>query len=420
MARSAMILTARGTEQQSHGVDNVLAFINIALTLGLVGRPFSGYGCLTGQGNGQGGREHGQKADQLPGYRKINDPQARAYIAGIWGIDEHELPGPGRSAYELLDAMGRENGIQALLVIGSNPAVSAPHGISVQERLKALSFLVVSDYFLSETAQLADVVLPAAQWAEEEGTMTNLEGRVILRRRAFEPPVGVRTDTDVLCELAQRLGRGKYFSFADTRQIFDELRRASAGGVADYSGITYEKIEQQQGVFWPCPSEEHPGTPRLFRQRFPTPSGRARFHVVYPGSPAEQIDDDYPLYLTTGRVLSQYQSGTQTRRISQLSEMASEPLMEIHVVTARRYQLSSGDRVVLVSRRGRAIFSVKVTEGIREDTVFVPFHWGGNQSVNRLTNPALDPISRMPEFKVCAVRILAVSPEEPEESSCIN
>src|ERR1700730_13355658 len=182
-----MILTARGPEQHAQGVNNTLAYINIALAVGKVGAPFSGYGTLTGQGNGQGGREHGQKADQLPGYRKIDDPQARAYIAGIWGIDEHELPGPGRSAYELLDAMGREDGIQALLVIGSNPAVSAPHGISVQERLNALSFLVVSDFFLSETAQLADVVLPAAQWAEEEGTMTNLEGRVILRRRAFEP-----------------------------------------------------------------------------------------------------------------------------------------------------------------------------------------------------------------------------------------
>jgi assimilatory nitrate reductase catalytic subunit len=405
MARSAMILTARGTEQQSHGVDNVLALINIALTLGLMGRPFSGYGCLTGQGNGQGGREHGQKADQLPGYRKITDPQARAYVAGVWGIDEQELPGPGLSAYELLDSMGREDGVQALLVIGSNPAVSAPHGNSIQERFKALSFLVVSDYFLSETAQLADVVLPAAQWAEEEGTMTNLEGRVILRRRAFEPPPGVRTDIDVLCELAQRLGRGKYFSFTDTRQIFDELRLASSGGTADYYGITYEKIEAQRGVFWPCPSDEHTGTPHLFRQSFSTPSGRARFHVVYPQPPAEQIDDAYPLYLSTGRVLSQYQSGTQTRRISQLNEIMPEPLMEIHPVTAQRYQLNNGDSVTLASRRGQAIFTVKVTEGIREDTVFVPFHWGGNQSVNRLTNPALDPVSRMPEFKVCAVRI---------------
>lgn len=414
MAPSAMLLTARGTEQQSQGVNNVLAFINIALTLGLVGRPFSGYGCLTGQGNGQGGREHGQKADQLPGYRKINDPQAREHIAHVWGIDEQELPGPGRSAYELLDALGREDGIQALMVMGSNPAVSAPYGNSVNERLKSLSFLVVSDFFLSETAQLADVVLPATQWAEEEGTMTNLEGRVILRRRAFEVPSGVRTDIDVLCELAHRLGRGKYFSFSHPRQIFDELRRASAGGVADYAGITYEKIEAQQGVFWPCPTEEHPGTPRLFRQGFPTSSRKAKFHVVHARPTAEQIDKDYPLYLSTGRVLAQYQSGTQTRRIARLNEIAPEPLVEIHPATARRYELSNGDKVELVSRRGSAAFTVKVTENIREDTVFVPFHWGGRQSVNRLTNPALDPISRMPEFKVCAVRIEHIAPSKED------
>lgn len=404
-AKSAMILTARGAEQQSQGVNNTLAYINIALALGLVGRPSSGYGCITGQGNGQGGREHGQKADQLPGYRNIGDPVARRHIAEVWGIAEHELPGPGRSAYEMLDTLGQRDGVRALFVVGSNVVVSAPHSASVQERLKALDFLVVADYFLSETAQLADIVLPSAQWAEEEGTMTNLEGRVILRKQAFEPPAAVRTDLEVLCDLATRLGKGQFFSFTGPCQVFEELRRASAHGIADYSGITYEKIEAQNGVFWPCPADDHPGTPRLFERSFPTPTGRAQFSAVRHRAPAEVVDADYPFYLTTGRILAQYQSGTQTRRVPQLHKMAPAPLAEVHPALARHYGLVNGDMVKLTTRRGAALFNVKVTVGIQEDTIFVPFHWGGTQSVNLLTNPALDPTSRMPEFKVCAVRI---------------
>jgi assimilatory nitrate reductase catalytic subunit len=404
-AKSAMVLTGRGVEQQQQGVNNVLAFINIALALGQVGHAFGGYGCLTGQGNGQGGREHGQKADQLPGYRSINDPAARRHIAHMWGISESELPGPGKSAYEMLAALGQEDGVRALFVLGSNMVVSAPNALQVRERLEALDFLVVADFFLSETAQLADVVIPTAQWAEEEGTMTNLEGRVIMRRRAFDPPAGVRTDLEVLCDLATRLGKGQFFAFTQPRQVFDELRRASAKGIADYSGITYEKIEAHSGVFWPCPREDHPGTPRLFLHSFPTPTGRARFHAIQHQAPAEEVDANYPLYLTTGRVLAQYQSGTQTQRVTQLRELAPEPLAEIHPATARHYGLVHGELVKLRTRRGTALFRVKVTPSIREDTIFVPFHWGGHQSVNRLTNPALDSTSKMPELKVCAVRI---------------
>ena len=189
-ARSAMVLTARGAEQQAQGVNNTLSYINIALALGLVGRPFSGYGCLTGQGNGQGGREHGQKSDQLPGYRKLDDPEARRYVAGVWGVPEASLPMPGPSAYELLDGLGSDGGARALLVFGSNVTVSAPNVINVEAKLRSLDFLVVGDFFLSETAEMADVVLPTLQWAEEEGTMTNLEGRVIRRRRASSPPPG--------------------------------------------------------------------------------------------------------------------------------------------------------------------------------------------------------------------------------------
>jgi assimilatory nitrate reductase catalytic subunit len=403
-ARSAMILTARGPEQQAQGVNNTLAYINIALALGAVGKPFSGYGCLTGQGNGQGGREHGQKADQLPGYRRIDDPAARVHVAQVWGVTESAIPGPGKSAYELLDSLGSEGGVRALLVMGSNVVVSAPNAVHVERRLKALDFLVVVDFFLSETAQLAHVVLPSAQWAEEDGTMTNLEGRVILRRRAVDPPEGVRTDLEVLSALAQRMGKQRYFPSSNSRDVFEELRRASHGGPADYLGISYERIEAEDGVFWPCPSADHPGTPRLFAESFPTASGRARFHAVSHQPPAEDRDAQYPLYLTTGRVLAHYQSGTQTRRVRQLQDAMPEPLAEMHPATARLARLSDGERVTLTTRRGSATFRLRVTPTIREDTVFVPFHWGGEQSANRLTNPALDPTSRMPEFKVCAVR----------------
>lgn len=411
-ARSAMLLTARGAEQQSQGVNNTLAYINIALALGLVGRPYSGYGSLTGQGNGQGGREHGQKADQLPGYRKITDPAARQHLATVWGIPESDIPGPGKSAYEMLDSLGQEGGVHGLLVMGSNMVVSAPRALHIQERLKALDMLVVSDFFLSETASLANVVLPSAQWAEEEGTMTNLEGRVIRRKRAFEPPPGVHTDIEILCSLAHSLDKGEYFSFSEPRQIFEELRRASVGGVADYSGITYEKIEANQGIFWPCPSEDHPGMKRLFQDCFPTPTGRARFNVIRHQAPAEVPNLDYPLYLTTGRVLAQYQSGTQTQRVAQLCEIAPAAQVEIHPSTAKSYGLVNGETAKLTTPRGSALFTVKVTASIREDTVFVPFHWSGQQSVNRLTSSALDPTSKMPEFKVCAVRIERFEPSK--------
>lgn len=224
----------------------VHAFINLALALGQVGKPHGGFGSVTGQGNGQGGREHGQKADQLPRYRRIDDRGARPRRPGL-GIDAHELPGPGVSAYEMLGALGTDAGVRALLVVASNVVVSAPLAGRVQERLDTLDLLVVADFFLSETAARADVVLPSAQWAEEEGTMTNFEGRVVLRRQAQTPPIGVRTDLQILTGLADQLGRGRYFEHEDASGVFEELRRASAGGVADYSGITYERITAENG-----------------------------------------------------------------------------------------------------------------------------------------------------------------------------
>jgi assimilatory nitrate reductase catalytic subunit len=396
-----MVLTARGAEQHSQGTDTVSAWINLTLALGMCGKRGAGYGCLTGQGNGQGGREHGQKADQLPGYRSIEDPEAREHVAAVWGIDPDRLPGKGRSATELLEALGTDGGPRALLVFGSNIAVSAPNATRVAERLAALDLLVVADLVMSETASLADVVLPVTQWAEETGTMTNLEGRVILRERAVTPPAGVRSDLEVLAGLAERLDSPVAFS-TDPEEVFAELGRASAGGLADYAGIDYPRIRAEHGVFWPCPTPEHPGTPRLFGERFATPDGRARCVTVEHRGPAEQPDAAYPVHLTTGRVLAQYQSGAQTRRISALPDEG--PFVELHPSLAVRIGAVDGEPVVVTTRRGELKAPARVVETIRPDTVFVPFHWVG---ANRLTNDALDPTSRMPEFKVCAAAVRA-------------
>lgn len=408
-AETAMVLTARGAEQHSNGTDTTLGFINLALALGLPGRPGSGFATLTGQGNGQGGREHGQKADQLPGYRRLDDPAARKHVAAVWGIDPDSLPGPGISAYEMLEKLGTDDGVRTLLVFASNIAVSAPHATHVAQRLAGLGFLVVSDFVLSETAALADVVLPCTQWAEEDGTLTNLEGRVLLRRRALDPPPGVRSDLQILRALAQRLGCPASFS-DQPREVFDELRAASAGGLADYAGISYERITAEQGVFWPCPDEAHPGTQRLFTDRFATPDGRARFHPVEHHDPAEVPDTDYPYYLTTGRSRSHYQSGAQTRRVRPLVTAEPEAYAELHPELAARVGIGAGDPVRLHNRRGSAVLRARITDTIRADTVFVPFHWPG---VNALTNPALDPTSRMPEFKACAVAVNAVPDHKP-------
>ena len=390
-----MILTARGAEQHADGTDTVLAWINVALALGLPGRPFSGYGCLTGQGNGQGGREHGQKSDQLPGYRSIESAADREFVAGVWGIDADTLPGKGLSAYELLTS----DIPRSMLVFGSNPVVSAPQSSRVADRLAELDLLVVADIVMSETAALADVVLPVTQWAEETGTMTNLEGRVILRQQAITPPAGVRSDLDVIAGLAHRLQAPSKWP-THPEDVFEELRAASAGGRADYAGITYDRIRAEDGVFWPCPTEQHPGTPRLFAEGFAHPDGRARFVAVEHRAPADPVSAEFPVHLTSGRVLAQYQSGAQTRRIRDLPDTG--PFVELHPMLAARIGVVEGDPVQVATARGEMTAPAKVVTTIRPDTVFVPFHWVG---VNKLVSDALDPSSRMPEFKVCAASV---------------
>jgi assimilatory nitrate reductase catalytic subunit len=403
-AKSAMVLTARGAEQQIHGVDNVIAFTNLLLALGHAGKKHSGYGCFTGQGNGQGGREHGLKADQLPGYRKLSNAADRAHVAAVWGVPADDLPPPGLPTLELFDALGERGGVRALWVMGANPVISAPNAAKLESKLRQVDLLIVSDLFLSETAALADVVFPSTQWAEEEGTTTNLEGRVLYRRAALPPPAGVKSDLEVLELVATALGRGQHTS-RDPATVFAELGRASAGGKADYSGVSYAKIQAEDGVFWPCNAAQPDGTPRLFLERFSTPDGRARFYPVEHRGPAEEPSQEYPLYLTTGRVMGHYQSGAQTRRVPELQAAEPAAFVEVHPDTAASLRIQDGAIVRVITRRGGATCRARHSRAIRFDTLFMPFHFAGEGRANTLTNDAVDAVSKIPEFKISAARL---------------
>jgi assimilatory nitrate reductase catalytic subunit len=403
---TSFLLHARGIEHHSKGVDNVVGCINLVLATGRIGKPYCGYGTITGQGNGQGGREHGHKCDQLPGNRDITNPEHRKYIAGVWGIDEKEMPGKGLSAYEIIEAINRGE-IKGLISICFNPLVSLPNSNYVREALEKLEYYVAIDFFMSETARYADVVLAGSLHEEDEGTVTTAEGRVVRINAAVTPPDNARRDSEIIMELAKRLGSGDKFNYENSEATFNELRVASKGGTADYYGITYQKIEENMGIFWPCPSEDHPGTPRLWEDRkFKTPDGKAHFNAAPYRDPGEVTDSEYPVVLTTGRVVSQYLSGSQTRRIGKLVDQYAEPLLEIHPKLAAMYGITEGDLINVVTRRGEAVFPAQLVETIREDTVFIPYHWGGSKSANLLTPGTLDPISKIPEFKVCACKLI--------------
>jgi assimilatory nitrate reductase catalytic subunit len=414
-APSSFLLHARGIEHHSHGVQNCLGAINMVLASGRIGRDGCGYATITGQANGQGGREHGQKCDQLPGARDIENPEHRAHVARVWGVSPDELPHAGVDAYETFRKIDRGE-IRGLLTICFNPKVSLPDSRFVARMLDKLDFYVAIDFFLNETAQHADIVLPGSLQEEDEGIVTTVEGRVIKINKAVPCPGAARQDWRIIQDIARALGRPRGFTFAGPADILDELRRASAGGVADYAGITYARLEKEMGLFWPCPREDHPGTPRLFepgswnvvaqgKGPFYFPDGMARFHVALYTPPAEDTDGDYPLMLTTGRVVSQFLSGTQTRRIGPLVDQYPEPRLEMHPRLANQLGLSDGDWAVVESRRGSCCLRAQVVTTIRPDTVFVPYHWPGPKSINRVTNAAQDPISKIPEYKVCAVRV---------------
>lgn len=422
-AKTSFLMHARGLEHHSNGVKNVLSAINIVLASGRIGRKSCGYATITGQANGQGGREHGQKCDQLPGGRDLGNDEHRRHVAGVWGMDPAELPQPGVDAYEIM-RKAHAGEIKGLLSICFNPVVSLPDNNFVREALEQLDFYVAIDFFMSETARYADVVLPGSLQEEDDGTVTQVEGRIIRIRQAVDCPGDARQDWRIIQDIAAALGRERGFSFESPGAIFDELRNASRGGVSDYSGVTYDNIDEHYGVFWPCrseteasPAEPGPqGTVRLFEPGsynpvadgagpFYFPDGKARFNRTPYVGPAEDVDEDYPIILTTGRVVSHFLSGNQTRRIGPLSDHHPEPHVEIHPKLAERLGIGESDWTTVQSRRGRCTLRASVVRTIRPDTVFVPYHWGGRKSANQLTIAAQDPISKIPEYKVCAVRV---------------
>lgn len=310
------------------------------------------------------------------------------------------------SALEIIEAAHAEK-IKGIFLICFNPMVSLPDQRFIREALEKLEFFAVTDFFLSETARFADVVLPGSLMEEDEGTTTSAEGRVIHHKKAVEPPGEAREDWKIICDLATRLGEEKRFAFTSPREIFEELRVASKGGKADYYVITWEKIDQNQGVFWPCPSLDHPGTPRLYEGgTFAHADGRAHFQPVEWRPAAEEPDAQYPITLTTGRVVSQYLSGSQTRRIGALVSQSPQPYCEIHPRLAERLGVAEGDFVKVESRRGSITVRALIVKTIRPDHVFVPYHWPLQRAVNNCTIRALDPISKIPEFKICAARVI--------------
>ncbi len=383
----------------------MLAFINLALACGFPGTEGSGFGTLTGQGNGQGGREHGQKADQLPGYRSIDDPAARAHVAGVWGVSPEALPGPGKSAYELLDELRHRGRRPRAVRDGLQPRWSRRRRrTNVEARLASLDLLVVADFFLSETAALADVVLPAAQWAEEDGTMTNLEGRVIRRQRAVAPPIGVRLGHRHPGRPRRAPRQRRHFAYGTPEDVFDELRRAT-GAARRLRGhhLREDRGAARRLLAVPVARARRHAAP--LRRALRDADRAARFHPVQHEPPAEEPDADYPLFLTTGRVLAQYQSGTQTRRVAGADAMSGTAVAEIHPQTAARLKVIDGGPVARedAPRLGRRRREGDARHPRRHRLRAVPL--GRRASANRLTNPALDPTSRMPEFKVCAVRV---------------
>jgi assimilatory nitrate reductase catalytic subunit len=423
-AASSFMLHARGIEHHSNGVQNTLGAINLVLASGRIGQPHSGYGTIVGQANGQGGREHGQKCDQLPGWRDISNPEHRAYISKVWDINEADLPGPGVDAYEMFRKIDAGE-IKGLIAICFNPKVSLPDNAFVTRCLEKLEFFVAIDFFLNDTARHADVVLPGSLHEEDEGTVTQVEGRIIKVNKAVDCPGEARQDWRIIQDLAAALGRPKGFTFAEPKAIFEELRIASKGGVADYSGVTYEKIDREMGVFWPCYSHDpktgealadHPGTPRLFQPGsynpvakgagpFYFPDGRARFNVADYRAPIDDASDEYPIFLTTGRVVSQFLSGTQTRRIGPLVKQYPEPRIELHPRLAAKLGVAADDWVTAETRRGEITLQASVVTTIRPDTIFIPYHWAGKKSANQLTVAAQDPISKIPQYKVCGCRV---------------
>jgi len=390
-AERASIFFSMGITQHTTGVDNVVSVANLAMLTGNVGRPGTGVNPLRGQNNVQGACDMGALPDFLPGYRRIEDEEARRRFGEAWGA---ECPvEPGLTVVEMMDACGTD--IRAMYIMGENPLLSDPDLNHVRVQLGKLDFLAVSELFLSETAELADVVLPAASFAEKDGTFTATDRRVQRVRKAIEPVGESRPDWVIITQLAERMGHP--MGYGSPEEIMDEI----AGLVPLYGGISYRRLEKG-GLQWPCPNPEHPGTKILHRDRFAR--GKGRFIPVEYRPPAEEPDEEYPLVLTTGRVLFHWHTGTMTRRSGTLTDQLDEAYVEVNPADAEALGVADGDLVWVRSRRGEITLRAWVTDRIREGVVFIPFHFA-EAAANILTNPALDPQAKIPELKVCAVSL---------------
>jgi formate dehydrogenase alpha subunit len=392
-AERGSILYCMGITQHTTGTDNVKSLANLAMLCGNLGIEGGGVNPLRGQNNVQGACDFGGLPDVYSGYQKVIDPAARQKMEQAWGVDE--LPDqPGLKVTQMIPA-AHDGKLKALYIIGENPLVSDPDLNHCEKSIDNLDFLVVQDIFLTETAEIADVVLPSACYAEKDGTFSNTERRVQRVRKAVEPPGQSWDDWKIICEIANRMGYPMIYE--NSRQIMEEISRVTPS----YAGITYDRIEYE-GIHWPCPTAEHPGTPILHREQFT--SGKGVFNGIEYIPPAESADDEYPMYLTTGRLLYQYHTGTMTMKTEGLNEIAPECFVEISSRDAGKYAVKDGSIVDIASRRGNIQAKIKISAKAVSGTVFIPFHFAA-AAANRLTNAALDPISGIPEFKVCAVKL---------------
>jgi formate dehydrogenase alpha subunit len=391
--KPSTILYAMGITQHTHGTDNVLATANLAMLTGNIGKPSTGVNPLRGQNNVQGACDMGALPNVYTGYQRVDDPKVNEKFRAGWGCSLKTSP--GLTLTEIFQA-AQQGQIKALYLAGENPMLSDPDSRHVKEALEKLEFFVVQDVFLSETARLADVVLPAATFAEKDGTYTNTERRVQRLRKAIEPVGDSRPDWWITCQIAKRMG-GKGFDFDHSSQVLEEIARLTPS----YGGISYRRLESE-GLQWPCPVREHPGTPILHADGFLR--GKGRFIPLEYKPPVESPDDEYPLILTTERSLYHYHTGTLTRKAEGLNVLRSEELVEMNPLDARTLGLNDGDRVRVISRRGEVTAHVKITPASPPGVVSMTFHFAESPT-NILTNPAVDPVAKIPELKVCAVRV---------------
>jgi len=392
-AKAASILYAMGITQHISGTDNVKSLANLAMLCGNVGVRGGGVNPLRGQNNVQGACDMGALPNVYTGYQKVADMAVRERMAEAWGVKEL----PDRDGLTVTDIMERahEGEFRALYIIGENPMVSDPNLNHARASMEKLDFIVVQDLFMTETARMADVVLPSACFAEKDGTFANTERKVQRVRKAVEPPGEAREDWRILCDLSARMGYD--MPYENAREIMEEIARVTPS----YCGINYDRLEAD-GIHWPCTGTDHPGTPCLHMDQFTC--GLGVFHALDYRPPAELPDKDYPLYLTTGRVLYQYHTGTMTMKSVGLNDRAPECFVEISAKDAEKYGVKDGEALKVASRRGNIEARAMISDRAREGTVFIPFHWSG-AAANVLTNAALDPIAKIPEYKVCAVRI---------------